>query len=71
MKVRIKETRRCAGITQVALAEAIGVDQSQISRMERGISPVTVAHLAAIATTLKVPVSKLLDDAPGAMAEAA
>lgn len=71
MKVRIKETRRCAGVTQEALAAAIGVDQSQISRMERGISPVTVEHLAAIAAMLKVPVADLLDDAPESMAEAA
>lgn len=71
MKVRIKEARRCAGVTQEALAAAVGLDQSQISRMERGISPVTVEHLAAIAATLRIPVAALLDDSAEAMAEAA
>jgi len=70
MKVRIREARRCAGVTQAALAARIGVDQSRISRMERGISPVTVAHLAAIAAALNVPVAALLDDSPVTLAEA-
>jgi transcriptional regulator with XRE-family HTH domain len=62
MEVRIKEVRRDAGLTQEELAAAIGVGQSQISRMERGISPVTVKHLAAIAAALKVPPATLLGD---------
>lgn len=34
--IRIREARQAAGYTQASLAEAIGVDQANVSRWERG-----------------------------------
>jgi len=56
---RVKRLRKSKGITQVDLATLLGVTQSKISRLERGVIPITVDQLAAIADALSVPVYTL------------
>lgn len=59
--LRIREQREQKRWTQQALAEAAGVPQSTISRLER--RPVTrldVAILERIASALDVPLSRLI-----------
>jgi transcriptional regulator with XRE-family HTH domain len=59
--LRVRELRKRAGLSQRALAEAAGIDQSAISRIERGQRDVSLNRLDAIARALRVPVAKLLD----------
>jgi transcriptional regulator with XRE-family HTH domain len=56
----IRQARRQAGISQVQLARMIGVDQSAVSRIERGQRSVTVDRLVAISKVLGVEPSLLL-----------
>ena len=45
----IKEVRKNACISQAELGRRVGMDQSGISRLERGERPLTVATLKALA----------------------
>lgn len=56
--VRAEVARR--GLTQAALADVIGVSQSQLSKRLRGVIPFDVNELAAIAKALDVPIADLL-----------
>lgn len=58
--LRVRELRKRAGLSQQALAAAAGVDQSAISRIERGQRDVSLTTLAAIARALRVPMKRLL-----------
>lgn len=58
----IKDARRRAGMSQQALGEKVGLDQSGISRIERGQRPVTVGMLKAIAKALGVRPADLITD---------
>lgn len=58
----IREVRRQAGVSQAELARRVGLDQSGVSRLERGKRPVTLPTLRAVARALGVPVTALLDD---------
>lgn len=60
--MNIREARKRAGLSQIQLAELVGMDQSGISRIERGERPVTVDMLKAIAQALGVRPAALLDD---------
>lgn len=60
--MNIRDARRRAGLSQARLAELVGVDQSGISRIERGQRPVTVDMLKAIAAALGIRAARLLDD---------
>lgn len=59
--MNIREARRKAGISQVRLGELIGLDQSGVSRIERGERPVTVDLLRSIARALGMRPADLLD----------
>lgn len=57
---RLRKARTAKGLTQEALAEAIGVQPETVSRYERGTIPVSVSQLYEIAKTLDVGVEALL-----------
>jgi transcriptional regulator with XRE-family HTH domain len=61
---RLSERRVAMGLTQAALAEAIGVQVRQIRRYENGLSDVFPARLLALATLLDVDVSYFFDPWP-------
>lgn len=62
---RIREKRKAAGLTQAQLAQMSGLDQSFISRVERGASGMSVANLCAVAAALSISPSDLLEpDSP-------
>lgn len=71
MNHRIRDARRKAGMTQAVLAAAAGISQCQLSRIERGVAPVTVERLEAIAAALKVRAARLLVDRPGRLPDQA
>ena len=50
--VQIIELRECHGLTQVELAERCGIDQGDISRIERGSTSPTARTLQRIAEAL-------------------
>lgn len=60
--MQLRQARLKAGLTQSALAEAIGCNQSDISRIESGQRDITLERLKAIAAVLGVPVAHLLAD---------
>lgn len=61
---RIAQLRKQQDITQVQLAELIGVTQQTINSYETGRRRVPVSLLAAIARRLGVSIEELIDDQP-------
>ncbi|MFO1431456.1 MAG: helix-turn-helix transcriptional regulator [Candidatus Competibacteraceae bacterium] len=57
---RLRAARTAAGLTQKALAERTGLDQSRISRLEKGRVGCDVASLQALANALNVSINYLL-----------
>ena len=57
---RVRQLRRDAGMTQVALAEALGITQGFLSQVEAGQRDVSTKTLVELATILKVSVDFLL-----------
>jgi len=55
-KVRIKKS-----FTQETLAFSIGIEISQISRIERGVLNTSISTVKAIANTLDIPLKDLFD----------
>lgn len=58
----IKTARESANLTQAQLAELTGMDQSEISRIERGSRGLSVNRLGLIAEALSVRAGDLLND---------
>jgi transcriptional regulator with XRE-family HTH domain len=57
----LQKVRKSKGFTQAQLANDLGVEISQISRIERGVINTSIGNINAIAKTLKVPVSELFE----------
>lgn len=57
---RIAERRKAKGITQVQLAEQLGVAQQTLAHYEGGVSRIAVETLAQAAQALDVSVEELL-----------
>lgn len=53
--------RKQKGFTQEELAFKMGVEISQISRIERGISNTSISTVNAIAVALEIPLKVLVD----------
>jgi transcriptional regulator with XRE-family HTH domain len=58
---RIAKLRRHRGLTQAELAEAIGVANETISRLERGVSVPSLNTLEEISRSLDVPLKDFFD----------
>ena len=61
---RIRDARKEAGMTQAALAKAIGRDAMTVSRLERGLNEPTLPTAAAICSALNVTLDSLMTDVP-------
>jgi transcriptional regulator with XRE-family HTH domain len=55
----LRKLRLSKGFTQEQLANELGIEISQISRIERGVINTSVTTLYAISKTLKIDVSDL------------
>jgi DNA-binding XRE family transcriptional regulator len=55
----LRKLRLAKGLTQEQLANELGIEISQISRIERGVINTSVTTLFAITKTLKIDVSQL------------
>ena len=54
---RIREAR---DVTQVALAKTLGVTQSNVSEMERGVRGITTHQVVRLAKALRVSIDEIL-----------
>ena len=54
-------TRKLKGYTQEKLAQQIAMEQTTLSRKERGLSPITIAEWERIAKALEVSVEKIVE----------
>lgn len=52
-------TRKLKGYTQEKLAQQIAMEQTTLSRKERGLSPISDEEWQRIATVLQVPVDDI------------
>lgn len=59
---RIQQRRKELGYSAEKLSECMNLSQQQLSRYERGVSKINVAHLTEIAVFLKTPISWFFQD---------
>jgi transcriptional regulator with XRE-family HTH domain len=59
---RIKRYRLAANMSQMALAEKIGISYQQLQKYEKGINNISVFRLQQISEALKIPISNFLED---------
>jgi transcriptional regulator with XRE-family HTH domain len=57
----LQKVRKSKEFTQAQLANDLGIEISQISRIERGVINTSIGNVNAIAKILKVPVSELFE----------
>jgi transcriptional regulator with XRE-family HTH domain len=57
----LRKVRKSQGFTQAQLANDIGVEISQISRIERGIINTSIGNCNAISSVLNVSVKELFN----------
>lgn len=62
---RVRSIRESQGTTQVELARALGIPQSNVSEMERGVRGLTVHQLYKLAKALKVSADEILRGSNG------
>ena len=58
---RLRQLREARGLTQARLAEMVGCDQSQISKIERGSKEISLGRIYEIAAALNVEPSELFE----------
>jgi len=58
--LRVAEARRRAGVNQTDLGAVLGLDKTQISKIERGRRRLDISEVAALASFLKVSTRELL-----------
>lgn len=67
--LRIRAARLSCGMTQGALAAAVGIHRQQIERFERGLQHISVERLQRIAKALNVRISEFFADEAAADGE--
>ena len=61
---RISQARLEAGITQVELGHAVGLDRTAIAKLEAGSRKVSATELVALAAALDRPIDWFVDESP-------
>lgn len=64
----IRRLRKLSGMTQMSLAEKMGVTYQQVQKYEKGASELTIRRLRQVSDALNVPVSTFIPE-NGATAE--
>lgn len=65
---RIRRIRNAKGLTQTAMAEALGISPSYLNLLERNQRPLTVQLILKLSAVYKVDVEELQGEAGGALA---
>ncbi|OEY71953.1 helix-turn-helix domain-containing protein [Salegentibacter salarius] len=60
----LRKVRKESGFTQAQLANDLGVEISQISRIERGLIKTSISNCYLISRVLKVPITSLFKFLP-------
>lgn len=60
----LRRIRQAKGLSQAALAEAVGLAQNHVSDLERGDSQPYLGLVAKLAEALKIKVDKFLEKIP-------
>ncbi|MDA8387867.1 MAG: helix-turn-helix transcriptional regulator [Nitrospiraceae bacterium] len=58
----IRQMRKSSGMSQMQLADRIGVSYQQVQKYEKGINKLSLSRLKQISGALEVPVSMFLDE---------
>ena len=58
----IRISRKTVGLSQMGLAERIGVSYQQVQKYEKGASEISISRLSQIAHALNMPVSRFISD---------
>ncbi|MBI4688747.1 MAG: helix-turn-helix transcriptional regulator [Nitrospirae bacterium] len=58
----IKISRKIAGLSQMQLAERIGVSYQQVQKYENGLSELSISRLSQIAHALNMSVNRFIPD---------
>lgn len=66
----IREMRKAAGVSQMWLADKVGVSYQQIQKYEKGKSRISVSKLYKMADAFGVPVATFIEDKAEAKKEA-
>lgn len=56
----LHDLRRAQKLTQFSVAEAVGVDESTISKWERGVQPVPLKAVPLLSGVLAVPMAAIV-----------
>lgn len=66
----IRIARKTVGLSQMELAEKIGISYQQVQKYEKGVSEISISRLAQIADALNIPVNRFITgDEPVAVSE--
>ena len=57
----IKKYRLAANLSQMSLAEKIGISYQQLQKYEKGINNISLYRFKQISESLKIPISHLLE----------
>ncbi|MFQ6082559.1 MAG: helix-turn-helix domain-containing protein [Candidatus Aminicenantia bacterium] len=66
---KLRKIRKAKGISQMKLAEKVGVSFQQIQKYEKGINKISVERLQQIAQALDTPIWLFLKEEPNRFAE--
>ena len=58
----IRIARKAAGLSQMKLAEKIGISYQQVQKYEKGASEISISRLSQIAQALNIPLSRFISD---------
>ena len=58
----IRQMRKSSGISQMQLAEKVGISYQQVQKYEKGINKLSVSRMKQISGALGVPASFFLDE---------
>lgn len=61
---RLRALRLARGMTQVQLAQVLGIPHTNVSGIERGARGITIQQLVKLARALHVPPAEILDGYP-------
>lgn len=65
----IKEIRKARGMSQMKLAEMVGVSYQQIQKYEKGISKISIERLEQISKALDIPINLFFQSEKGMVSE--
>lgn len=67
---KLRNARKVKGLTQVEVANALGVTQGAVRQWEAGATTPSAGKLSKVADLLDIPVAELLAPSPGAQVTA-